>query len=92
MGKPRQQTTTQRKVINASEISQYLYCSYAWYLQRHGYKPKSALLDAGSQAHVALGHHLEVLERKRKHSRQSVVIGVLLLFAALVLMVLGVML
>ena len=51
-------------IINASEISQYSYCSIAWNLQRTGHEPISPLLEIGKKAHVDLGKTIIISNMK----------------------------
>lgn len=79
-------------VVSASEIGQYVYCSYAWQLRRMGYEPESPYLEQGKQAHVALGEQINSLERTMQVSRWFAVVGVIVLGIALLWFVFGVIL
>jgi len=90
MGK---QTSLKRNdVINASEISQYIYCSIAWHLQRCGHEPESPLLEVGKKAHVDLGKTMDSIQDEIKSSRRFAVIGYLLLIVAIIVILFGVIL
>ena len=64
-----------KKIINASEIGQYNYCSVAWFLQRCGYEPLSESLEVGSKAHVELGNILDYTRQSTEKSRILSYIG-----------------
>lgn len=76
-------------VLSASEIGTYQYCSYAWWLQRCGYKPESLLLEQGKHAHITLGNIIDNFEVKLQYSRWLLYIGLLMLCVALLLFFLG---
>ena len=38
-------------VIKSSELSQYVYCPYAWWQQRNGQKPETKEMAAGTDFH-----------------------------------------
>ena len=63
------------KVLSASEIGQYVYCSQAWFLRRCGCIPESPFLEAGKQAHVALGQRLDRFEGTIRYARWLLVVG-----------------
>lgn len=73
-------------VLSASEIGQYIYCSYAWQLRRMGYEPESPFLEQGTRAHAALGDQLDNLEAQLRFSRWYIVIGLVLLCMSLLLL------
>jgi len=79
-------------VLSASEIGQYQYCSYAWWLQRCGYKPESPSLELGKHVHVTLGTTIDGLEIKLRYSQWYLVIGLLVLCVAFLLVFFGVIL
>ena len=68
-----------KKIISASEIGQYNYCSVAWFLQRCGYEPISENLDAGAKAHIELGNIIDYTKINTKKSRVLSYIGYVLL-------------
>ncbi len=68
-----------KKIINASEIGQYTYCSVAWFLQRCGYEPLSKSIDAGAKAHTELGDILDYTKLNTKKSKILSYIGYFLL-------------
>jgi hypothetical protein len=72
-------------VLSASEIGQYHYCSYAWILQRCGYKPESPFLESGKQMHVALGKTLDNFEVKMRYSQWYTLLGFIVLCIAFLL-------
>jgi hypothetical protein len=88
MGK--RSTSNRSNVLSASEIGQYVYCSYAWKLRRMGYTPESPFLEPGAQAHVALGNQLDAFESRLRISRWYTIIGLVLLAISLLLLFFGV--
>lgn len=72
-------------VLSASEIGQYRYCSYAWWLQRCGYKPESPFLDSGKHVHVALGDTIDGFDVKLRYSRWYALLGSVVLCVAFLL-------
>jgi hypothetical protein len=79
-------------VLSASEIGQYIYCSCAWQLQRCGYEPESPFLESGKQVHVALGNTIDGFEAKIRYSRWYALRGFVVLCAAFLLVIFGVIL
>lgn len=77
MGK--QKLLKKTDMLSASEIAQYRYCSYAWFLQRCGYEPESPFLESGKHVHVELGNTINRFEVKLLYSRLYVILGSLLL-------------
>lgn len=73
-------------VLSASEIGQYIYCSYAWWLHRCGYKPESPFLESGKQVHVALGDKIDGFEAKMSYARWLAVIASVVLLVAFLLL------
>ena len=72
-------------VLSASEIGQYRYCSYAWWLQRHGYEPESPDLESGKLVHTALGNTIDGFEVKLRNSRWYALLGFVVLCVAFLL-------
>jgi hypothetical protein len=83
MGKRRSHKKTD--VLSASEIGQYRYCSYAWWLQRCGYEPESPYLKSGKHVHVTLGNTIDRLEAKLRYSRWYALLGSVVLCIAFLL-------
>jgi len=79
-------------VLSASEIGQYIYCSYAWYLHRCGYEPESRFLDPGKQAHVALGNRIDDFDLRMRHAWWYAILGMFVLALAALLLLSGVIL
>ena len=79
------------KIISASEICQYTFCSFSWYLQRFGYESNSPLLNAGKKVHVDLGKSIESVQIEIDRSKRLVVIGYLLLILSIILIIYGVL-
>lgn len=50
-------------IVKVSDIGQFVYCSVAWYLERHGHKPDPILLRKGLKGHMEAGKEVE-----RNHS------------------------
>jgi hypothetical protein len=84
MVRNRQDQINRNDVISASEISQYSYCSIAWYLQRCGYKPYSPLLKVGKKTHVDLGITIHNIKNEMKRSRRFAILGYLFLITAII--------
>jgi hypothetical protein len=90
MGK---QTSLKRNdVISASEIGQYMYCSIAWCLQRHGHEPISPMLEVGKKAHIDLGQTIDNIQDELGSSRRFALIGYLFLILAIIIIIYGVIL
>jgi len=81
------QKTTKNDIISASEISQFMYCSKAWHLQKQGFKPQSPYLKPGTQKHIQLGHTIDTVNLHIKKARQQTAIGVTLLFISIILLI-----
>ncbi|VVB59487.1 Uncharacterised protein [uncultured archaeon] len=72
-------------VLSASEIGQYRYCSYAWWLQRCGYEPESQSLEPGKHVHVALGNTIDKFDKKLRYSQWYALLGSVVLCIAFLL-------
>jgi len=79
MDNTHQPSTQQNAVLRASEINQYTYCSFSWYLQKRGYKPQSAQLEKGKKAHTHLGDTIDSIQNKQKKSTYLAILGYILL-------------
>lgn len=79
-------------VINSSDISQFKYCSIAWYLQKIGYEPDSPKLKDGTKKHERLGTTIDKTESNFKKSRLLKNLGVLLLFISIIFFIFEVIL
>lgn len=90
MGKTKVQQKSD--MISASEIGQYMYCSYAWLLQRCGCKAESPFLEHGKQVHISLGNTIEGLERRLRYARWYALVGFVILCLAIFLIFLEVIL
>ena len=77
-------------IISASEIGQYFYCPVAWYLQKCGYEPKSPFLEIGKEKHAKLGKIIDRTQVNTKRSRVFAIVGYLLLIAAVLIILYGV--
>jgi hypothetical protein len=75
------------RVLTASAIGQYHFCSVSWYLQHHGFRPESPALERGLQQHQKMGEAIETTTHKAaiirilQYSGCAFLIGSLLLFA-----------
>jgi len=78
------------KIINASEIGQFSYCSISWYLQKQGYKPESELLDIGTAKHKKLGRVIDITNKNFKVSFYLKLIGLILLLTSFIILFLEV--
>jgi len=91
MGHTNQVKFKGRNILSASEIGQYHFCSVAWYLQRCGYEPQSALLEVGTKKHTELGNIVDYTQKHAKTSRLLAIAGYLLIAAAILLILIEVM-
>jgi len=91
MGNITQAKIKGRDILSASEIGQYHFCSVAWYLQRCGYEPQSALLEVGTKKHTELGNIVDSTQKYVKKSRVLAIAGYLLIAIAILLFLLEVM-
>jgi CRISPR/Cas system-associated exonuclease Cas4 (RecB family) len=69
----------QNKIISASEIAQFNYCSNSWYLQRCGIKPEAPQLEIGTKKHKQLGDLISNIDSNVKKSKYVLIIGLILL-------------
>ena len=58
-----------RDIIRASEISQYVYCPIAWYLERCGSAPESPSLERGTDEHTKAGKRLSQIQNQERSLR-----------------------
>jgi hypothetical protein len=79
-------------VLSASEIGQYLYCSYAWFLQRCGYEPVSPFLESGKQSHIRMGNTIDSLGVKTRRARWYAITGLVIVCIAVLLVLFEVVL
>lgn len=84
MERKKQIPLNKRKVISASEIGQYTYCSISWYLQRCGYAPDSLLLDLGKKTHINLGNEIDNINVDTNRSKIYALLGYLFLIIAVI--------
>lgn len=82
MPKPRSGKNT----ITASEISQYVYCPVSWHLKRSGVPMESPGLERGAAEHERTGGCLRLVARRKSASSMLSRAGLLLAFAALILL------
>jgi CRISPR/Cas system-associated exonuclease Cas4 (RecB family) len=69
-------------VITASEIAQYAYCPFSWYLKRCGCQPQSPGLANGMERHSEVGEKISQVIKKERASQQLGWLGYLALAAA----------
>jgi len=75
-----------KKVINASEIGQYLFCNISWMLQKQGFKPDSIYIKKGEDKHIEHGIIIDNTIKTRFRSKIIGIIGILfILFSFLYL-------
>ena len=79
-------------IISSSELSQFNYCSVAWYLQKIGYEPKSPKIDIGLNKHVKVGKIIDKTKRRTRINRILASFGYLLLLLGIILLIIGVIL
>lgn len=80
------------KIISASEIGQYTYCSKSWFLQRCGCKPVSTALVLGKKNHINFGEKIDTIESKLSVSKRLITVGILLLITTIFLTIIEVIL
>lgn len=76
-------------VIKASEISNYKYCSVAWYLSREGHGPKAVSIKSGVTAHKDMGLKIETVREIETFSRKLTFLAFLLIVISIILIFLG---
>ena len=84
--------SSKKRIISASEIGQYHYCSVSWYLQRNGYRPKSKNLEIGLNRHKQLGMKIDNINKNLLKSKIIAIIGYVLFFISLIFLVFEVIL
>ena len=80
------------KVINASDIGQFHFCSISWYLKKLGYKPQSDLIDQGTSKHKKLGNTIDNTKKYSKKSKLFKLIGLLFLILSSIVLIIEVIL
>lgn len=73
---------TKRDIIAASEISQYVYCPIAWYLERCGSTPESPSLKRGTNEHIKAGKRLSQVQSQERSLRIVRILEYLMLIGA----------
>ena len=73
-------------IVTASEIAQYAYCPFSWYLKRCGCKPQSPGLENGLKRHSELGEKISQVTTEERASRHLGWLGYLALAAAFLLL------
>ena len=68
-----------RRVINASEVGEFVYCAKAWYLKRCGEVPQGPRLDEGVAFHEQHETTVSQSARLQKMGKRLSLIGLLLL-------------
>jgi hypothetical protein len=92
MGRKQKTSFNETDVISASEIGQYHFCSFAWYLQKCGYEPISPMLEIGAKKHIELGNVMDFVQKNAKKSIGLAIVGYLLLLIGILIILLGVIL
>lgn len=77
-------------VLSASEVSQFAYCSYSWFLRRCGYEPQSSSLEPGKEVHITLGEKIDSFQTRMQNARLYAIIGFITLCMGLFFLLLGV--
>jgi hypothetical protein len=83
MSKRKKIKILEKDIISASEISQYYFCSNAWFLQKCGFKPISTKLDNGIKKHEEAGKIIINMEKKIKKSNIFALLGIIFLIISL---------
>lgn len=78
------------RILTASAIGQYHFCSVSWYLQHCGFRPESPFLERGLQQHGKMGKAIESTARKTVIIRLLQYSGLALFICAILLFVLEV--
>ena len=91
MGHTNRAEFKKRTILSASEIGQYTFCSVAWFLQRCGYEPQSALLESGARKHTELENIVNSAQKHDTASRLLAIAGYLLIAVAILLVLIEVM-
>lgn len=73
---------TKSGYIKSSELSEYIFCSVAWYLKRQGYGLEDGLLEEGHRKHIKLGETIDRISISRKISLYLGVMGIFLILIA----------
>jgi len=80
------------KVINASDIGQFNFCSISWHLKKLGYKPKSDLIDLGISKHKKLGITIDNTKKYSKKSKLFKLVGIFFLILSSIVLIIEVIL
>ena len=80
-----------KKLISASELAQYQYCSIAWKLKKLGYIPNSKSLEIGGKKHEQYGRIIDINKNLNKKSNIFVIISILLFVIAIILLIIEVL-
>ena len=87
-GHSRMSRKTKAYYIKSSELSEYIFCSVAWYLQRQGYKPDKRIFEDGYNKHIKVGEAIDRIYRNRKISISLEIMGGILIITAAILFLL----
>jgi len=77
------------KIISASDIGQYSYCSISWYLNKLGIKPNSENISKGVKNHYRLGVELDNSKKFLEKTYKSIFLGFLFLFISIIFLFFG---
>lgn len=85
-------TKKDKRIITASEINEFMYCSASWKLQQNGYHPKTTSLEKGIKQHTSLGITLNHLQLQQVHNKKIMFLTIFFIILAVILIILGVIL
>lgn len=81
------ETPTNKPVLKAAEVGQFVYCSVAWHLARQGCKPESSALEKGLKEHADLGVKIESLQEAERTPERLSYVGYALLLVAVIVFI-----
>jgi hypothetical protein len=87
----RENAKKKNRVLTASEIGQYTFCSLSWHLQQQGYTPDPHVFEQGTKAHEHLGKQVYFYQHTKKKSTHLFIAGCILLGIAVLLLLGGVL-
>jgi hypothetical protein len=74
-------------IISSSELSQFNFCSVAWYLQKCGYEPKSHKINIGKKEHIKIGNIIDKTQKKINRVKNLTRIGYITLFLGILILI-----
>ena len=76
-----------QRIITASEIGQYTFCSVSWKLQQQGFTPDERVFEQGNLHHHNYGQQLQTYTHQKGHSKKLLLTGIILiLFSSLLIL------